>query len=75
MLSGRIESKAACMSSEVMMVCLALVLLFSRIVIVLDVADSVDLSLQKPCWAGCIGCIINFSFMCQPYSRSSPLSR
>ena len=56
MLSGNMESKAAWMSKDVMIVCFVLeVLVNSRVVIVLDVADSVDFSLQKPCWVSCMG--------------------
>ena len=52
---GVIESKAAWMSSDETIVCLLFVLFCSKVVIALDKADSVDLSLQKPCCDSCIG--------------------
>ena len=52
MLSGRMESKAAWMSRDVIIVCFVSDdFVISRLVTVLDIADSGDFSLQKPCWA------------------------
>ena len=50
------ESKAACMSRETRTTCLFLLLVLSaRKVVLLAIAEIVDLSEQKPCCEWCMG--------------------